>query len=359
MGGLLLFVKEYFIEAAFPDGHRQKAYGIRTLIPIVLTAVRAEESKMKNDIIPGTIDMHVHTAPDVAPRKVDDLEFAKAAADAGMGGFIIKSHLGSSVERAYLVNQMVPNVRAFGSVVLNYPIGGLNPFAVDSFVRLGAKEIWMPTLSAQQTLTYQRENVPFDVRVAFNHAHGGASSPPSMKVQPGDPWPWSKNGKGITIFGEDGAILPEVWTILEILAASEAILGTGHLSVAETHALVDAARQMGVKRILATHPEYMAPLSVDDQLALAKKGVYFERCFLCTTVLSKAVGGPLPFSVIVNNIRTVGVESTVLGTDFGTAKNIHPVAGMEGYQKELRQAGFKESEIETMAIKTPKALLGI
>ena len=176
----------------------------------------------------------------------------------------------------------------------------------------------------------------------------------AVLAKDGDPWPWSKNGKGITIFGEDGAILPEVWTILEILAASETILGTGHLSVAETHALVDAARQMGVKRILATHPEYMAPLSVDDQLALAKKGVFFERCFLCTTVLSKAVGGPLPFSVIVNNIRAVGVESTVLGTDFGTAKNIHPVAAMEEYQKELRQAGFKESEIETMAVKTPK-----
>jgi hypothetical protein len=313
----------------------------------------------ENKIIPGTIDMHIHTSPDVAPRKVDDLEMAKAAAEAGMGGFIIKSHLGSTVERAYLVNQMVPNVRTFGSVVLNYPIGGLNPFAVDSFVRLGAKEVWMPTLSAQQTLTFQRENVPFDVRVAFNHAHGGGSAPSSVKLQPGDPWPWSKNGKGITILDEGGKILPEVWTILEILAASETILGTGHLSVPETHALVDAARQMGVKRILATHPEYMAPLSVDDQLALAKKGVFFERCFVCTTVFTKAVGGPLPFSAIVNNIRAVGVESTVLGTDFGQAKNNHPVAGIEEYQEQLRQAGFKESEIETMAIKTPRALLGI
>jgi hypothetical protein len=45
MGGLLLFVKEYFIEAAFPDGHRPTAYGIRSDILIVLTAVRAEESK--------------------------------------------------------------------------------------------------------------------------------------------------------------------------------------------------------------------------------------------------------------------------------------------------------------------------
>jgi hypothetical protein len=276
-----------------------------------------------------------------------------------MGGFILKSHLGSSVERAYLINKMVPNIRVFGGVVLNFPIGGLNPFAVDSYVRLGAKEVWMPSLSAEYTLTYQKAHVPLEDRIAFNQAHGGASIPPSMKVQPGDPWPWSKDGHGISIFDETGKIVPEVWTILEILAPKDVILGTAHLSVPETHALVDAAKQMGVKRILATHPEYMAPLTIEDQRVLAKKGVFFERCFVLTTEATKAVGGFLPFEVIVKNIRAIGVESTVLGTDFGQAKNIHPVLAMQEYIQRLRQAGFKEDEIECMAIKTPKALLGI
>ena len=311
------------------------------------------------DKISGVFDMHVHTAPDIAPRKTDDLELAKAAAEAGMGGFLLKSHLGSTVERAYLINRMVPNIRVFGSVVLNFPIGGLNPFAVDSYVRLGAKEVWMPTLSAEYTLSYQRAHVPLEDRIAFNKAHGGDSIPPSMKVQPGDPWPWSKNGQGISIFDETGKIASEVWTILEILAPKDVILGTGHLSVPETHALVDAAREKGVKRILATHPEYMAPLSVEDQLVLAQKGVFFERLFVITTESSKAVGGPLPLEVIVKNIRTIGVESTVLGTDFGQAKNIHPVLAMQEYLQRLRQSGFKENEIESMTINTPKALLGI
>jgi microsomal dipeptidase-like Zn-dependent dipeptidase len=67
----------------------------------------------------------------------------------------------------------------------------------------------------------------------------------------------------------------------------------------------------------------------------------------------------MPFEVIAKNIRAIGVESTVLGTDFGQAKNIHPVAGMQEYINHLRQAGFKESEIELMGIKNSKALLGI
>src|SRR5512136_706328 len=103
------------------------------------------------DKIPGIYDMHIHSAPDIAPRKTDDLELVKAAAAAGMGGIMIKSHLGSSVERAYLVNQVVPDIRVFGGLVLNFPVGGLNPFAVDSYVRMGAKEVWMPTLSAEYT----------------------------------------------------------------------------------------------------------------------------------------------------------------------------------------------------------------
>lgn len=309
--------------------------------------------------LPGIFDMHIHTAPDIAPRKTDDLELARAAAEAGMSGFMIKSHLGSSVERAYLINKMVPNIQVFGGLVLNFPIGGLNPFAVDSYVRLGAKEVWMPSLSAEYTLAYQKAHVPLEDRIAFNKAHGGDSIPPSAKVRPGDPWPWSKNGHGISIFDEAGKIVPEVWTILEILAPKDVILGTAHLSVPETHALVDAAKEMGVKRILATHPEYMAPLTVEDQRILARKGVFFERCFVLTTEATKPVGGFMPFEVIAKNIRAIGVESTVLGTDFGQAKNIHPVAGMQEYINHLRQAGFKESEIELMGIKNSKALLGI
>ena len=99
---------------------------------------------------------------------------------------------------------LVPGIRVFGGLVLNFPVGGLNPFAVDSYVRLGAKEVWMPSLSAEYTLSYQKAHVPLADRIAFNRAHGGDSIPPSLKFEPGDPWPWSKNGRGISILDEAG-----------------------------------------------------------------------------------------------------------------------------------------------------------
>jgi len=54
----------------------------------------------------------------------------------------------------------------------------------------------------------------------------------------------------------------------------------------------------------------------------------------------------------------IGVESTVPGTDFGQASIFRPVPAMQEYIQRLQEAGFKEKEIETMAIKNPKALLG-
>ena len=122
---------------------------------------------MSKDLIHGVFDMHVHAAPDIAPRKTNDLELARAAADAGMGGIVLKGHQGSTVERAWLVQQVVPNIRVFGSLVLNYPVGGLNPNAVEFYVRLGVKEVWMPSLSAEYTIGFQKSHLSEEDRICL------------------------------------------------------------------------------------------------------------------------------------------------------------------------------------------------
>ena len=314
---------------------------------------------MDADLLNGVYDMHIHAFPDVAPRKDDDMGIAKAAAAAKMGGVMIKAHQGSTVERALLVQKAVENVGVFGGVVLNHPIGGLNPHAVDVYVRLGAKEVWMPTLSADHMIRYQAAQSSAEERAAFNKAHGGSDSFPPGLAKPGDPWPWSRQGRGITLFDDRRRLKPEVRAILEIMAPSRAILGTGHLSVAETLALVDAALEAGVERIVLTHPEYMDQVPVAEQTALARKGVFMERCLLATNPATRSIGGNLPFDVLARGIRTVGVESTVLGTDYGQQRNPHPVEGMRTYLTLLDQAGFTPAEIERMAVKNPAALLGV
>ena len=217
----------------------------------------------------------------------------------------------------------------------------------------------MPSLSAQNMFAYMSSHSTMEDQIAFQKAHGGSSDKPSDKAAPAGPRPWSKNGRGITIFDEKERMLPEVYEILEIMAPSDTILGTGHLSIKETDALLTAAQEIGVKRLLVTHPEYMAKMSIEDQIKWRDKGVFLERCYYFTNEASKSIGGAGRFEILAKNIRTVGVESSVLGSDGGQLKNEYPVELMRIYLQKLSEFGFTDKEIEQMAVINPAALLNL
>jgi len=66
------------------------------------------------DFLEGAADLHVHSSPDVDPRRFDDIELAREAARAGMSALLIKSHQNSTVERASLVSKIAPDIQIFG-----------------------------------------------------------------------------------------------------------------------------------------------------------------------------------------------------------------------------------------------------
>lgn len=104
------------------------------------------------------IDMHVHTNPDLRVRAYDDFELTDAGVKVNARGVVIKTHQGSTVERAFLCNRYnnivngKNNFEIFGSITLNNQIGGLNPYAVETALTLGAKVVWLPTASAKNHL---------------------------------------------------------------------------------------------------------------------------------------------------------------------------------------------------------------
>ena len=59
----------------------------------------------------GAYDLHVHVAPDVPPRRIDDVTLARRFAEVGLAGFALKSHYTSTAERAQVVSALVPGVR--------------------------------------------------------------------------------------------------------------------------------------------------------------------------------------------------------------------------------------------------------
>jgi hypothetical protein len=267
------------------------------------------------------VDLHIHAAPDIRPRLMDDIELAREAATAGMRAVLFKSHHTLTADRATIAEKHVGGIRVFGGLVLNRAVGGLNPAAVEAALAFGAREIWMPTLDAA------------------NHRRAKGV---------GD--------RGIAVQGETGALLPQVLEILRLIAEQDVILGTGHLSVGEIQLLVKAARELGVNRILITHPELpIVNMPVAVQEELAGPDLFFERCLIVTM----AGEGGLPVSAIARAVRQIGPETTVMATDFGQAENPSPVEGMRRYIREMLDLGFDQHEIDCMTRANPAGLLGI
>ncbi len=272
------------------------------------------------DTLHGAVDLHVHSAPDIDPRRFNDLELAAEAARAGMRAILVKSHQNSTVERAWLTAKAVPGIEIFGGLVLNDPVGGLNPEAVSLALKMGARQIWMPTRSA-----------------ANHRCH---------HQQPG----------GIRILDDAGELIPAVREIVRQVAGTDCILGTGHLSPEEGIALMRYAAAAGVRHLLVTHPEWEATLyPLACQAELAALGVFFERCFVSTTHRC----GFVPLSRIVEAIMYSGIASTVLASDLGQPDTPAPAEGMRIYAEQLMAEGFTEDQVRSMMVVNPARLLGL
>jgi hypothetical protein len=271
------------------------------------------------DFLEGAIDLHVHSSPDVDQRRFDDIELAREAARSGMDAILIKSHQNSTVERAFLVSRIVPEIRVYGGLVLNETVGGLNPSAVRLAVSMGAREIWMPTRSAQNHRRY--------------HDLSG----------------------GISVLDADGQLVSAAEEILQAMAGSNCILGTGHLSPQESSVLIRRAAALGIKKVLVTHPEWAPTFySCEAQKELSARGnVVFERCFVSTTHRC----GFVPFETIERAISDVGVGTTVLSTDLGQPDTPPPVEGLRLYAERLRSTGFSVDDIRQMMQTNPAQLL--
>src|SRR4030042_5668721 len=262
---------------------------------------------MGKNYLKGAIDLHFHAGPDVRERKLTYLEAAVQAEAAGMKAILIKSHSTITADIASLIQPLVRKILIFGGIALNYPLGGLNPMAVETALKLGAKQIWMPTLHAANQYRYEK-----------------------------------KRG-GITILNRERDLKKEVMGILEIVSRYDVILSTGHLSQNESIRLIEEARKRGIKKILVTHPDhFFIQMPGEVQRGLAQEGIFFDRCFPTERT------SPLTMEEMAKRIREVGVDSSILTSDFGQPENPFPVEGLKIYIQQLLRFGFTDQEIDLM-----------
>ncbi len=277
----------------------------------------------------GVYDMHVHSAPDIRERAYTDFELMEAGIRVGAKGIVLKSHHGTTMNRAFLCNEYNRKVHngdndfvMYGSVTLNYAIGGLNPVAVETGIKMGAKVVWLPTTHAKNQL--------------------------------------SKNGKsgGIECLDEHFKPVPKLQEILRIIKDNDVVLGTGHLSPEEIFAVVDYARNLGLKKIVITHPEFwVVGMSHEDQKRIVDDyNVILERCY------AQPMGGGVYKSNLQDNletIRLVGYKNVMVDTDGGQVENPNWEIALEEYMQYLFNAGVTKEELWYMTHIIPAKLLGI
>lgn len=274
----------------------------------------------------GAADLHCHFGPDAhRPRSVDAYEAARDAAAAGHRAVVLKSHDVPTPQLAWAVDRAVDGVEVLGGICCDREVGGVNPAAVEVALRLGARIVWLPTLSSRQDVVN------------------------GVAAQLGIP------GPGLTVTDDDGDLRADTLAVLDLAREHDAILATGHVSAAEHYEVVRAVARR--QKVLLTHAteELAGPRLTDAQCAeLADLGAWVELCAMT------CIGAFATRSVatMVATIRAVGVGRVTLGTDFGQAANPAPAAGLQTYADALFAAGVTEDEIRRMACTNPCALLG-
>lgn len=232
-----------------------------------------------------------------------------------MAGFVLKSHHYPTAPVAEILTRVYPGLTVVGSVALNDEVGGLNAAAVEAAAKTGARVVWMPTFSAHH-FTMQQE------------------------------------GRAGIEVASDGKLVPDALTILEVARSHEMAVASGHVSPAEAILLFRAARDMGLTRLIATHPAHGS--TTEELGEMARLGAYVEHTFL-SCMPSRGRSTPAEIASLIGEL---GPERCVVTSDFGQWMNPPPAEGMRMAIAELLNAGMSPEDVMTVVKTNPRALVG-
>lgn len=313
-----------------------KAAGMLGAMAVARRAAAQMRAAMPDPRLFGAIDMHIHSAPDVSSRCLNDIELAQKAKEMGMRGFLIKNHEFITNDRAYLVRQVVTGIEAFGGIVLNESVGGLNPVAVERMIRFTGgygRIVWLPTFDAAHHKSFFAKRA---------------------------------DAGGIRVLDGTGQVLPELRKILQLVARADIILATGHLSPQEALVVVQTAKAEGVKRILITHAlASPVQMPLEDIRRCVEMGAFIEHVYVAHLVGPQAhqewmrSWRHISMEAYADAVRALGAKRCILCSDLGQYLNPTPADGLQEFVGALSRQGISDEEIRWMVRENPARLLGL
>jgi hypothetical protein len=290
-------------------------------------------------ILNGVIDIHVHPGPSVSKRALDTAEMLWEAQAAGYRAFIAKDHYIPTMTSAAITEKYMGNgtTRVFGGLVLNNSVDAFNLNITEVALKMDAKTIWMPTLSARQG-------------IGDANAHFPGKENLTVPETP------------IYYLTDSGVLLDDVIELLKLMARYPNVpLATGHGSVAEIDALLKKAFELGVKKIIVNHPFLITRAEYDDVERWAKMGAYIE---LTASVFEDVIGlNMYPLSLISDYMEFVPPEQLIICSDCGVWSKRGYFSPVESLYKFIclmvERLGISLEQIDLMAKQTPAMLMGL
>lgn len=322
--------------------------------------------ELSKELLQGSIDVHVHATPHLpsSPRRLDPVEAAIQARDAGMRTIVLMDVFEMSNGIAWLVNRLVPDFKVYGGLILNTVYGSLNPRAVKTAISYGdgAKFISFGTHSTY--FQASREGRIVDGKfVPLSQLY------PEFKREEVD--------RAISI-PVDGTMTKELDAILSIIASNpDVYMNTGHVSPAEAIRLVELGKAYGITNILVATAVTKAAST--EQLAyMVEMGAFIEytlAAYTHTTPIPKTHYYPeLEYAAIdegmgeqtsggirlaAEQIQAIGADNCIIGTDFGVYTLPDPVEGLREFIAALMDLGTPLGDIRKLVATNPAKLLGL
>ena len=272
----------------------------------------------------GTIDIHVHSAPDNTPRSVDAIEAATLARARGMRAIVLKNHYDPTGGLAYLVRTQVPGIEVFGGVDLNLTIGRHEPGGRrthdEGIRRMGTPRVDVHLRRREPGSLLEREPA---VRQHVAQRRAAA------RGQAGD------------------------------RGDREARPGARHRTRFARRSADAAARGPAAGRSAHGRHARDEPAGVDGHSAHAGSGETRARSSSSWRALSTTADAAARVDRYAAAIRAIGPEFCVLSSDLGQKANALPPDGFAAFLSALEARGLTTQDVDRMSKQNPARLLGL
>lgn len=290
-------------------------------------------------LLDGAFDVHVHGQPDLAVslrNRGDDLAVLRLARGYGIRGWVLKSHLWLTTDRAAALQREAGELgfTVYGSITLNPPMGGVSAAAVELAAAHGARVVFLPTWGA-----------------AADVARGGYIARLLGELSPSFPGYAAKNA--ISLLTPSGDLSGECREVIDACRALGLSLATGHASPAESRAVAEYCAEAG-QRLLVTHPLHYTsdPAELREFTSL---GAFVE---FCNAPLIHP-DAHLTVRDVHEAMSALGPDRVVLSTD-GFSRWAPPEPEcLRVFVEQLAYLGWTPAQLRQMTAANPRAFLGI